>query len=520
MKILSFLFYFGFSTLCTAQITWHTQNSGVNRELTGVSFVDQNNGWICGWTETMLHTTNGGTDWIQQTIPPNNAYYNVFFTDLQNGWACGYAGQIIHTTDGGQNWVVQTSPTNTDLYSIFFINPEVGWIAGGDGGSFPSYINHRVILSTTNGGNTWSVQIGQAYQSQLKSIVFLDDNIGYAAGLSGIIEHTTDGGNNWIEQQVISSYDFSDVFFSNDSTGFVVGDYLGLPHYGVIFKTTNGGVNWNEIPLGADELILGIYFTDEQNGWAVGNDYGSGNIGIVYRTTDGGDVWSKQTIPLVDALFSVFFINNTTGWAAGHIGTIIATDNVTPVELSSFTAEVENNDVNLNWQTATETNNKGFEIKRSNSKSEIKNQEWEAIGFVNGHGTSTEKNNYSFVDKNLQPGRYSYKLIQVDYDGTRNESKIINIDINSQPSDFSLKQNYPNPFNPSTTIEYSIPKSSEVKLKIYNTLGEEIKTLVNSFKQAGKYKVNLDLSKFSSGVYFYRLKAGSYNQTRKMILLR
>ncbi|MEJ2105621.1 MAG: YCF48-related protein [Ignavibacteriaceae bacterium] len=151
ITILLFAF---FSLSLFAQSNWYAQNSGVNRELTGVYFVDENNGWICGWTGTILHTTDGGQTWNPQTCPPTNAYYSVFFTDSQHGWATGYYGKLVHTSDGGQTWEIQPSPTTSDIYSVYFINSNEGWAAGGDYGSFPSYIKHRVILHTTNGGNS------------------------------------------------------------------------------------------------------------------------------------------------------------------------------------------------------------------------------------------------------------------------------------------------------------------------------------------------------------------------------
>ncbi len=98
--------------------------------------------------------------------------------------------------------------------------------------------------------------------------------------------------------------------------------------------------------------------------------------------------------------------------------------------------------------------------------------DWEKIGFIEGQGTSTKENSYSFSDKNLESGNYTYKLIQIDFDGTRHESNTVNVEINSQPKEYALMQNYPNPFNPSTTIEYSIPDNENVKIKIYNPLGE------------------------------------------------
>jgi hypothetical protein len=359
-----------------------------------------------------------------------------------------------------------------------------------------------------------------SYEPVLQSVYFIDSNTGYAAGGSGIMK-TTNGGNNWFAQQNIASFGFADIFFTDSSNGFVVGQYLGVPHYSVIYKTTDGGNNWNEIPLGTNEALEGIYFTNQLDGWAVGNDYSSGNnSALIYRTTDGGDNWVKQNIPSFNNLASVFFINDVKGWAVGELGTIITYDGQVPVELTSFTAEVDDNNVVLNWQTATEKNNSGFEIQKK--KSEVRSQEsdWEKIGFVEGHGTTTEENNYSFTDKNLEPVSYSYKLVQIDFDGTRTELEAINAEVVSQPDKYSLSQNYPNPFNPSTTIEFFIPISGNVKLVVYNSIGEVVSTLINNYETAGSHKANFNASGLPSGLYFYKLSAGNFSTVKKMIVLK
>ncbi len=210
------------STVSFPQYDWYIQNSGSNRELTDICFVDENNGWISGWTETMLHTTDGGETWAPQTIPPANAYYSVFFTDLQYGWASAYAGKIAHTSDGGNTWVSQTTPTVSDLNNIFFINPDVGWAAGGQYAGFENDAV-RTILGTTDGGSTWEGQYEQAYKSPLLSIFFIDSNNGWSTGSNGVLMHTTNGGAVWMEQTIAATFTFYDVFFTNINTGYVVG---------------------------------------------------------------------------------------------------------------------------------------------------------------------------------------------------------------------------------------------------------------------------------------------------------
>ena len=187
---------------------------------------------------------------------------------------------------------------------------------------------------------------------------------------------------------------------------------------------------------------------------------------------------------------------------------------VVPVELTSFSVTADGDNAILNWTTATELNNLGFEIQRLEARNEFV-----TIGFVPGHGTTTEARNYRFVDAGLSAGSYSYRLKQVDFNGTFSYSDLVNVDVKG-PLQFELSQNYPNPFNPSTTINFSIPQSSNVTLKIFNTLGQEVATLVNENMESGVHTINFDASALNSGIYFYRLDAGQYSEVRKMTLIK
>jgi len=191
----------------------------------------------------------------------------------------------------------------------------------------------------------------------------------------------------------------------------------------------------------------------------------------------------------------------------------ITLDVIVPVELTSFAAASDKNDVILTWDTATELNNQGFEIQRKITG------EFERVGFVEGKGTTTEAQNYLFRDKDLLSGNYTYRLKQTDFDGSFAYSDEVEIEI-SQPNVFYLGQNYPNPFNPSTNIKYSIPADGNVTLKMYDILGEEVSTLVNEFQQAGTFDVVFDGSNLSSGVYYYQLTSGELTSTKKMMLTK
>ena len=190
-----------------------------------------------------------------------------------------------------------------------------------------------------------------------------------------------------------------------------------------------------------------------------------------------------------------------------------------PVELEFFTAEANENSVTLNWLTATEKNNSGFSVERKTSFDE----RWIEVGFVPGFGTTTERKSYSFTDANLSMASYSYRLKQIDFDGTFEYSNEVFANV-SAPKNFALMQNYPNPFNPSTTIEFSIPQMSNVSIEIYNVIGELVASLINQSLDAGYHRINFNASNLPSGTYVYQLKAtgqnGTFVETKKMLLMK
>jgi hypothetical protein len=200
------------------------------------------------------------------------------------------------------------------------------------------------------------------------------------------------------------------------------------------------------------------------------------------------------------------------------VGDIYYTATVIPVELTSFTASVVDGRVNLNWQTASEANNYGFEVERKTA-----GQKFTKVGFVAGYGTTTETKNYNYVDNTVTSGSYIYRLRQVDFDGTFEYSNEVEVDL--APSTYSLAQNYPNPFNPNTKIDFSLASDSKVTLKIFDVLGQEVRTLINGNLAAQSHSIEFNASTLNSGVYFYTIEAkgtdgSNFTSTKKMILAK
>ncbi|MCU0343707.1 MAG: M28 family peptidase [Ignavibacterium sp.] len=275
--------------------------------------------------------------------------------------------------------------------------------------------------------------------------------------------------------------------------------------YGQIQLSTDNGTNW--IPLTGQHTNLGTGSFQPPNQ-------------PLYDGTQS--TWVHESIDIsayADQQFTLRFYFRSDqsvqadGWYVDNIKISIYTGAI-PVELISFTSSIINNSVNLNWITATELNNSGFEIQRS-----INMSDWATIGFVTGNGTSTEVHNYSFADANPVIGLSYYRLKQIDFDGSYEFSNIIEV-VYGTISDYSLAQNYPNPFNPMTRINYSIKEKGTVELKVFDLLGSEIASLVNEEQTPGNYEVFWDASSLSSGVYLYTIKSGSFMQTRKMLLMK
>jgi len=202
--------------------------------------------------------------------------------------------------------------------------------------------------------------------------------------------------------------------------------------------------------------------------------------------------------------------------AFGTLATLANVTNIIPVELASFSASVIQGGIMLEWTTVSELNNNGFEIERS-----VDDNKFVTIGFVEGKGTTTKINYYSFADLSLFTENYTiyYRLKQVDFDGNFSYSKTLGVEF-IVPGDFVLKQNYPNPFNPATTIQYTIGSKQFVQLKVYDVLGKEVATLVNEEKAVGNHNVTFDAGNLPSGIYFYTIKAGKFINTKKMILAK
>ncbi|NWG27501.1 MAG: T9SS type A sorting domain-containing protein [Ignavibacteriaceae bacterium] len=359
----------------------------------------------------------------------------------------------------------------------------------------PGYVGNTWLVKTDSLGNQqWNKFFGgsdvdRGYCVQQTSdggYIITGYTASFGAGLDDMLLIKTDslGNSEWQKTFGGTGRDYGQSVQQTSDNGYIVVGYTlsfgaGGDDIWLVKTDTNGNEEWDKT-LGGSASDVGY---------------------CVKEIPDGGCILTGHTLSFGAGVHDVW---------------LIKMDNIIPVEIISFTANLENENVILHWTTSTETNNSGFKILRFSQD----DNEWKEIGFVPGSGTSTEFRYYSFTDKNIPFGKNLYRLKQIDFDGQINFSGVIEVDAEFIPKELFLYQNYPNPFNPVTTINYDLPDAGEVTLIIYDILGKKAKELVNGKHQAGRYAVQLNASDFDSGVYIYQLVNGNHIISKKMILLK
>lgn len=494
------------------------------------------------YTITTIKTTNGGKNWKYFQTGKFNSFS---FTDKDNGYGCGAEGLIAKTTDFGETWMNLKPPTSAYFIAAVAFAPNKALFFGKAEDNNPN-----VILKTTDSGNSWSnCDTGRLYK--LFYIRFLDGMTGYGSGNSGNIYKTTNGGVSWILlrsglpgealqgsfwvdiltgwylsqlpdgrntlvlKTVDGGYSWENIAtlpssvysicFTNKLTGFICGGK------GAIYKTTDGGKSWKFVQTSFGNInFKKIVFADEKNGWA------AGDRDIIARTTDGGNSWF-QSLNATGRNYDIVFADSLMGWAIGYYN-----DFDIPF--------VRTTDGGNNWirfraplqdplfQMVFPSKKTGYAIAYNNVlfKTSDGGENWRRVKFP----IKSNFNSISFIDDltgwvSTQDGYILKTTIGA-------EEYVVNVaedEINS-PNDFYLCQNFPNPFNPVTTIKYSIPHECKVNITVYNSLGQKVRDLVDEIKQGGIYQATFDGNGLTSGVYLYRLNAGVFSQTKKLILLK
>ena len=483
-------------------VTWNVGHTAASQDLLyRVSFLSETVGYTGGGTATLgdlLKTTDGGSTWTKLPFNPGERFYSVHFLDENIGYA-GTTGPtgLYKTTDGGQNWTPLNSNTGVStsiIYDIKFFDSNLGFAMYSSGS----------VARTTDGGTSWTSVSANWGAAAGYNIFIVNASTIYLCGAGGRISKSLDGGASFFQLPSLGTATLYYLHFFDADNGYIAASG------GRLYRTTNG-TSFTETQLPVTSIFYSIKFVNNNIGWAGG---ASGNL---FYTEDGGTNWTESHLS-IGSTQTIRDIEIAGGrlWLVGTDGMIIRgyADPAIPVELASFSASVNSGKVVLNWITASELNNSGFQVERKSESSD-----WINLSFVPGKGTTTEVNNYVYTDDNPAAGINYYRLKQIDFDGTYEYSDIVEVDLNV-PFNFSLEQNYPNPFNPITTINFETAQKGIVTLKVYNILGSLIETLLNEERPAGRHSINFNAGTLASGVYFYTLSSNEGTITKRMLLLK
>lgn len=571
-----FTLIFFFSVNAFSQINWTQQVSGTYENLNGVFIVNSNAGYAVGNNGAVLKTTNGGTTWTAKNFPTSNNNLSVYFQNENTGFVGNQNANIYKTIDGGNNWEVNGSAnvyaitsimmtsaltgycgdhyaniqkttdngqtwwtvTTTPGYDakIFFLNDGRGW----------SVDTYGYVYRTSNEGLNWSgVRIST---DTLSSVHFYTSTIGYAAGDSGRVFKTTNGGVNWALLTTGTTSKLNSIYAQSINSVYACGNA------GTFIYSTDGGTSWTVTAQGTQNLKNMNFIPNTIIGNMVGN------LGVIYRTSiQGFGCVGTGTTPVSYPFFTYWMDSRTDmlflsselssyGIIPGPITALgfffTTADTLT---MNGFNIKIQHSALNAltgftstGWTTAYSgtykvpgtgmryiylqppyfiwngTSNLLVEICFNNSvytnNSNVYSSAAPNMTFHNHTDLPSGDGCIGITTGSLQATRPNICFSQI-ISGAGNNTKLV-------PDKYYLSQNYPNPFNPVTKIKYGLPKNSIVTLKIYDILGREIRTLVNSEMIAGEYIVDFNGSDLPSGTYFYRLETNNFTDTKKLILLK
>ena len=398
------------------------------------------------------------------------------------------------------------------------------------GGGNPNtlYFGSDVLYRSADKGVTMtkvSQTLSSGYAISSISVSKLNDSVRIVGLTNGTVWATTTGANPVsITPSGAPSVPVGRVLVDpvTSSTAYLCYGGFGVTGGQHVYKTTSlagGSASWVAIGASLPDVPVNAIAVDPSNNNIVylGTDVG------VFASTDGGSTWTSFNTGLpVVAVFDIGIspVNGALRVSTHGRGIWENTNSPLPVNLTSFTVNAQNfGNVLLEWYTSTEQNSHGFDIERAviiNDKSELK---WSKISFVPGGGNSSAPRKYDYIDKTPTGGaKFAYRLKQIDNSG--NFKYYDQQEITLALNDFGLYQNYPNPFNPSTVIKYQLPADANVKIRLFNSIGEELKTLVNENKKAGIYEFQFNASGFASGIYYYRIDSGNFTDTKKLVILK
>ncbi len=397
---------------------------------------------------------------------------------------------FVNYSNAQSGWFQQNSNFDNTLFSVTFLNAETGICVGVFG----------KILRTSDKGVSWD-SISSPTTNELLSVCFSDSNNILASGSNRTIIKSVNCGLDWYEITDISDgYNLTHIQFIDFYTGYIASES------GVILKSTDSGESWFDLdhPEPFAQAFNSLFFLDANTGYVVGTPV----YNPVLKTTNGGLNWTRQGNFLLGSLSSVSFVNSDTGLVYGTGGISKTTNGGLNWNLISVVATSSGDLSLINDQIAYGVDDNGYIVKTTNG----------GINWMQQmSGTTSHLSGVYFI--NEQTG-YIVGANGTILKTTNGGTVGINTVNQNVPDDFYLFQNFPNPFNPSTHIKFQMPKSNYVRLIVYDLSGKEIMTLYEGELQPGEYEVDFDGSNLSSGTYIYKIEAGDFVETKKMVLLR
>ena len=450
-----------------------------------------------------------------------NVYVGGVFTTI-----VGISAKSIAKWDGS-TWSAHGSGMNNTVSTITVIGSDVY-----AGGIFTSAGGVSANGIAKWNGSTWSALgsglVGNVYAISVSgSDVYVGGSFTSAGGVSANNIAKWDGSTWFALSSGMNNGVYAITVSGSDVYAWGVFGTAGGVSANRIAKWN--GSTWSALGSGANDFVYAIV-VNGSDVYAGGRFTTAGGVSANNIAKWNGSIWSALGSGTNDFVYALspnisdgkMYVggNFTTagGITASRIARFTDSENPLPVGLSLFTADVNNNDVDLNWTTEWEINNTGFDIERQflAGGKDI----WTKIGFVEGYGTTNEPKNYSFQDRKLRSGKYNYKLVQRDFNNRGVEHFLSNVVTVGIPNKYDLSQNYPNPFNPTTKIDFELSNDSKVIITIFDILGRDVITLVNEIQIAGYYTIDFNASNLASGIYYYRMSANDFSITKKMMLIK
>lgn len=503
----------GFSDIfktTNAGVNWFVINPmGTFSRINYFYFFNESTAYVGTDNSNFFKTTNGGANWSGVLIPHYtfNSYFginNFSFTDLQNGVALLHDHIIVTTTNSGNNWTLNTNSLNhyTPFKAIEFIDNNTA-ILGGWGST-----SDHIFYKSTNSGVSWEGKYLYNYQNStgyIYDVEFPSFSTGYAVGggnNKGYVYKSINSGNNWTKMDSIGNASANECFFVDDNTGFVIGRFTQ------IYKTTNGAVSWTAFPTSSTNGFNSIYFIDYNTGYVCS---GNANPQLIYKTTNNGTNWIQIYSMTGSSFNDIYFVNSSTGYLAAR-GILKSTDG------GNTWLQKSPNYYDYFYGIRFSSQNTGyaFGVYGKMIKTTDAGETWGELPMP----TDLMGSDMHFINENTGYFVGDQGMILKTTNGGGNVINGINDPVFEIPGDYRLSQNFPNPFNPVTTINFSIPKYSQIRISIYDILGKEIDVIVNGYLSPGNYNIEWNAQNFASGVYFYELKTGEFIERRKMVLIK